>query len=89
MSRALLQYSHECLSRRLFLLDISVEPIISRGHGACKGSRPNMILYSNPIFFGCFLQDCAVTFKSGSGGPSEAVIQLWVDLGPAANVATG
>lgn len=66
-----------------------MEPIICQGHGAWKGSRPNMILYSNPICFGRFLQGCAVTFKSGSGGPPEAVLQLWMDLDPAANAATG
>ena len=48
--------SHECLSRDHFLLDISGIPVSPRTRvpGACKGSRPNMTLYSNPVCFGRF-----------------------------------
>lgn len=53
-----------------------MEPIISQGHGAWKGCRPNMILYSNPICFGHFPQGSTVTFKSGSESSPETVIQL-------------
>lgn len=75
MSRTLLRCSHECLSKSLFLLDITVEPIISPGHGAWKGYKPNMILLSNPICSGRFLQGCTLTFNFGSESPSETVLR--------------